>query len=248
MNQKYIGAALRVALLWGASLGPVAATWAQEKEIVVPSIVVSGVGEVKVKPDIARLELGVQTKNKDSAKAVQQNAAIADAVIKAIKAAGIADADLQTAGYSIYPDYEQQTTPAGGSRPVMSGYQVSNTVRVVVRKLGDTGKVIDGATKAGANWAGGISLDLNDADKKKAQSEALRKAVAEAREKADIMASAASVTNLRLITLTADSGGYSPVPMMAGRAMMKADVATPIVAGEQIISASVTARYGFSFQ
>lgn len=248
MRYKVTFAAFGAALLMAALAAPVAPTRAQDgtKEVVTPSIIVSGTGEVKVKPDIARIELGVQTQDKDSAKAVQQNANIADAVIKAVRAAGVAEADVQTTNYSIQPLYDYSQTPTG-QKQTFRGYQVMNTVRVTVRKLADTGKVIDGATKAGANWGGGISLDLNDADKRKAEDEALAKAVADAKRKADIIAKAAGVGGpLRLLTVSDSGGGGGPI-MPMGRAVMfaKADAATPIVAGEQSITASVSVRYGF---
>ena len=251
MDQKYLRAAFRVALLSAGVTIAAAPTWAQDlgKEALAQSIVVSGVGEVKVTPDIARIELGVQTQDKDSAKAVQQNANIADAVIKAVRAAGVAEADVQTTNYSIQPSYD----PASYGKPTppkVNGFQVMNTVRVTVRKLADTGKVIDSATKVGANWGGGISLDLNDADKQKAEDAALAKAVTDARRKADIIAKAAGVggnTALRLLTVSESGGGGGPV-MPLGRGVMfaKADAATPIVAGEQTITASVSVRYGFN--
>jgi hypothetical protein len=234
------------ALMLTASVAPV---WAQgtPREAITPSIMVSGTGEIKVKPDIARIDLGVQTQDKDSAKAVQQNASIADAVIKAVRAAGVAESDIQTTNYSIQPLYDFLQPKPGESQgqQVFRGYQVMNTVRVTVRKLAITGNVIDAATKAGANWSGGISLDLNDADKQKAEDAALAKAVADASRKAEIIAKAAGVSSLRLITISEGGGGSNPVPMMGRAEFAMAKAPTPIVAGEQTISASVSVRYSF---
>jgi uncharacterized protein YggE len=232
--------AMACAALLLVSLG---AARAQERDrAAMNGIVVQGTGEVKVKPDIARLELGVQTENADSTKAAQENAARTDAVIKAIRAAGVAENDIQTSGYSIYP----QSNPDGKSTKIFT-YQVQNTVRVTVRKIGDAGRVIDAATKAGANFAvNNISFDLNDADKQKALDDALARAVTDARRKAITLARAAGLDNITLVSI--EEGGVGPIHPpypMARMEMAKADVSTPISPGEQTLTASVTLRYAF---
>jgi uncharacterized protein YggE len=207
-------------------------------------IIVQGNGEVRVRPDIARLELGVQTQNADSTKAAQENATRTDAVIKAIKAGGVADNDIQTSGFSIFPQYDNRP----GKTPTITGYQVNNTVSVTVRRIGDTGKVIDAATKAGANFGGGISFDVNDVDKQKALDEALTKAVADARRKALTLAKAAGIAEISLVSI--EEGGAAPIrpPFpMARVSMAKADTTeTPISPGEQSLTASVTLGYSFT--
>jgi hypothetical protein len=212
--------------------------------IAAPSgITVQGTGEVQVRPDIARLNLGVQTQNTDSQKASQENARLSDAIIKAVRALGVAERDVQTSGYSINPQFDYQPNRS----PRLTGYQVSNMVLVTVRKIGDTGRVIDAAVKAGANLAGGINFDLNDADKAKAEEEAMTRAVTEADRKAKVIARAANIPTLMLASITENAGGYVR-PMFREVAMARvADAApTPVQPGEQTISASVTARYTFA--
>jgi uncharacterized protein YggE len=241
VRARVCGALACAALLMG-SLG--AAQAQQDRGYPAMSgLVVQGAGEVRVKPDIARLDLGVQTQNADSTKAAQENAARTDAVVKAIRATGVAESDIQTSGYSIFPQYENQP----GKNPTITGYQVSNTVRVTVRKIGDTGKAIDAATKAGANFGGGISFDVNDADKQKALDEALAKAVADARRKATTLAKAAGVSDITLVSIEEGSGSPIRPPYPVARMeMAKADVETPISPGEQSLTASVTLRYAFT--
>ena len=238
-----VPAVFLAALLVLLALPPAAR--AQERSPDLAGITVQGTGEVRVRPDIARLSLGVQTQGPDSTRAAQENAALTRKVIAAIRAAGVAEKDIQTQNYSIYPQYEQR--PVGGAGggeprpPRIVGYQVSNTVAVVVRKIADVGKVIDGAVRAGANVAGGISFDLDDPTK--AREEAMRKAVADALRKGRVMAEAASVGGLRLVSLVEGGVNY-PRSLYEAANLARADVGgTPVAAGEQTITATVTARF-----
>ncbi|MBC8141601.1 MAG: SIMPL domain-containing protein [Armatimonadetes bacterium] len=206
------------------------------------TIAVTGTGEVSVTPDIARITVGVQTRGKDSAVAAAENATRTDAVIKAVRALGVAQKDIQTEGYSIYPQFDYQKQP-----PVLTDYQVSNSVRITVRKLADAGKILDAALKAGANVAGGIEFDLSDPQK--ARDEAMAKAVKDAVRKAKLMAKALDTT--RTLTLLELSEGVAsdyqqPRPMLGMAMAREAKAApTPIEAGQTKITVSVTARFGF---
>ena len=203
-------------------------------------ISVTGTGEVSVTPDIARITVGVQTQGVDSATAGGENARKTDAVLKAIRALGVAEKDMQTEGYNIYPQFDYQKNP-----PVLTEYQVNNSVRITVRKMSDAGKILDAALKAGANVAGGITFDVSDPQK--AQDEALTKAVQDATRKASLMARATkSSATLRLIELTeGGANNYSPPMPMARMAMAgaMAEATTPVQAGQAKITAMVTARF-----
>lgn len=223
---------------------------AQERQGIMEGITVQGTGEVQVKPDIARLTLGVQNQATDSNQAAQENADRTQKVISAVRAAGVAEKDIQTANYSLYPRYDNRPRPEGrpgaglqGGEPVIVGYQVSNNVNVTVRKIGDAGKVIDAAVKAGANVAGGIGFALDDPTK--AREEAMRKAVADVMRKAHVMAEAAKVPDIRLVSLAEASASY-PQPVyfdaMARGAVAEA-ATTPVAPGEQTITVNVTARF-----
>ena len=213
-------------------------------------LTVSGSGEVQAAPDIARLSLGVVTQNADAGEASAANAQKSAALIKAIKNAGVADKDIQTTGYNISPQYDYSTRKPGDNRPPqIVGYQVSNTVRVVVRKITDAGKVLDAGIKAGANDAGGISFDLNDDTRAKAQAEALTRAVADAKTKADTLGKAAGLTNLRVDSISESSSDDGPRPVFRSMRAMSAAPGgneTPVQAGELTVSASVVMKYRFN--
>lgn len=229
---------------WGTTM-PKAATAQEETAPSISNksaIAVTGTGEVTVTPDIARITVGVQTNGKDSTVAAAENATRTDAVIKTIRALGVAQKDIQTEGYNIYPQFDYQKQPA-----VLTGYQVSNSVRITVRKLSDAGKILDAALKAGANIAGGIAFDISDPEK--ARDEAMTKAVKDAVRKAKLMAKALGKTqSLTLLELVEGSMGDNsqPRPMLMMAMRGKAEAApTPVEAGETKISVTVSARFGF---
>jgi uncharacterized protein YggE len=200
---------------------------------------VLGTGAVYVAPDIAHISAGVRTRNEDSVKAARDNAARADAVIKAVRALGVAEKDLRTEGYNLSPQMRYDE----GKDPVVTGYEVSNNIRITVRRLADAGVILDAAIKAGANVAGGIEFDLSDETAHRAKDDALTKAVADATRKAFVMARAAKAGRIDLMKVTegAPAMNYPRPVMFSARAA--AAPATPVSAGEQSVTANVTVRY-----
>jgi len=208
-------------------------------------ITVQGSGEVRVQPDIGIVTLGVQTQGPDSAKAAAENAAQADRVIAAARGAGVAEKDVQTSGYSISPQYDYRPQQQG-KPPILTGYQVNNTVRVTIRKIADVGKVLDAGIKAGANTAGGIAFDLDEPTAAQARDEATKKAVADAIHKAKVIADAAGVTQTKLIAISQGSIAMPRPRFDAGlkmRAMTAESQETPVATGEVTVSAEVSVRY-----
>jgi len=94
---------------------------------------VTGQGEVQAVPDVAVLNLGVQAQAPTVAVAQAQAKAAMDAVMAALKSSGVADKDIQTTGYNVW---QQTRWDNNTQEEVVTGYQVSNTVQVKVRKVG----------------------------------------------------------------------------------------------------------------
>lgn len=172
----------------------------------VRSLNASGTGIVSIKPDVAYINIGVHTESATAAEATAQNNKDAEAVIKAIKAAGVADDDIQTNNFSIYQNY--QTDPTTGAR-LSTTYVVDNTVAVTVRDLGKLGAILDASVKAGANTVNSIQFDL--LDKTQALADARTKAVKAAREQADALASAAGVTLVNIQTINTSENTPGPI-------------------------------------
>jgi uncharacterized protein YggE len=211
--------------------GPVAGAPATETTPAQHTITVSGNGKVTIVPDVARINLGV-TVSKPTVKAVRQAGAKAMTdIIAAIKALGIAEADIQTTNLSLYPQY------GSGSAPKIVGYQMSEQIVVTVRDLDKAGDVVDAATAKGANNVNGISFESGDPVK--AQNDARAAAVAAARTSAQAMAAAGNVSLGDVISIT-DASPSFPIWYGAARGAAIEDLATPVQPGTQDLTATVT--------
>jgi uncharacterized protein YggE len=208
-----------------------------------PQIVVNGRGEVRVVPDVATVTIGVQTRANTAAEATAENSKKQLAVVNAIKAKGVAAAQISTSGFSVQPEtvYDQR----GQAAPKTTGYLVSNMVTVELKRTEQVGPVIDGALAAGANQIHGLSFSVSSPDS--ARRAALAQAVQNARQDAEVAARAAGGTLGQLIEIIATE--YQ-VPFLqaktAGFAMRSmAEAAPPVEAGTTSVSASVSARWRF---
>ena len=155
---------------------------------------VSGTGQVLVQPDIAVITVGVEAKAKTVATARDQAAISMNAMIDALKAAGIQDKDIQTQFFNISPEYSfQDRTDAFGDRvreQVLVGYRVTNRATVKVRDIDQTGKVLDDVARAGGDLTQiqGINFTVSDPSPFHVQARevAVKEALAKARQFADL--------------------------------------------------------------
>lgn len=213
---------------------------AEQTPLVAPGdtlLTLSAEGKSARTPDIAGFSAGITTLGRTASAAMAANAAAMTRVIAALKAAGIADRDVQTSDLSLNPIFDN--APNTGDRPRITGYQAGNTVTVRARVIADTGRVIDTLVSAGANEVNGPNFALDQPEA--ALDEARTAAVASARRRADLYARAAGLKVLRIVTIS-ESGGFSPQPMMmmARKAM---DVSTPVAAGEVALTANITVQF-----
>jgi uncharacterized protein len=198
------------------------------------SIVVTGDGTVSTTPDRAQVSFGVSTDAKTASAALHGNAVEMAKVIAALKAQGIAPADIKTELVSLSPRY----TSNGES---VVGYSASNSVSATLRNLDKVGPVIDAAVDAGANQVNGPNLVRSDASA--TYRLALRAAISNARGKAQAIAKASGL-HLRRITDVSEATAAPPVPETA-----RTDVAapsTPIEPGTQLVQATVTVTFAVS--
>lgn len=203
-------------------------------------IEVSGEASVNVKPDFARVTLGVTTTGKDARDAMSANAKSVDAFISLIRAEGVAAADIQTSSLSVSPQFSNPTQASPAAQTII-GYSVSNMVTVTVRDLSRLGGLIDKAVGAGANAMYGISYGENDPGATLDKARPL--AVADARRKAEIYADAAGARVGRLMLLT-EQLGASPAPFMRHTFAQSAGAApTPIEPGEDKLTVAITAQF-----
>lgn len=183
------------------------------------TVSVSGDGSVMVEPDAASVSIGVNTVNANLAEAQAQNNSIITEVLKALKAAGIADKDIQTSSFNVnlIQNYDNNGMPGE-----ITGYQVNNQLNVTVRDLDKLGEVLETAIAKGANSIYGITFMVTDSSA--AESQARKLAVADATKKAQELAGASGATLGRIITISETaSPGNVPIPFAAGAAKGAAD-------------------------
>jgi len=214
---------------------------AAEAEAEKRTINVSGQSKVTASPDFATINLGVVTEDKDAKVAQKTNAQSMEKVIKAIKALGIADSDIQTSNYSIYPvyNYKQET-----GESVITAYRVNNSVNVTVRDLNKAGSVIDAAADSGVNISSSITFGLSNYEDY--YNEALKNAVLAANRKANTIAGALGVKLKGAVTVN-EGGGYSPLTnyVVYSKSDEAVGASTPIQAGELEITAYVNIVYEY---
>jgi uncharacterized protein YggE len=200
---------------------------------------VTGEGSVNAAPDFARVTLGVTNTGKTAGEAMAANAKAANALVSLIKSEGVAPADIQTSEVSISPMFSQPS-PGQQNTPTITGYSVSNNVAVLVREIPRLGALLDKAVTAGANSIYGVGFGHNDPGAILDKARPL--AVADAMRKAEIYAAAGGARIGRLMALT-EEGGFQP-PVAFSRAYAAgAPAPTPIEAGEDRLTVTVTARF-----
>jgi uncharacterized protein YggE len=191
-------------------------------------LTVTGTGSVRTVPDRAQFAFGVETQAATARAALAANTAAAGRLLAALRTAGIAAADLQTAQVSLSPRTNEQGTE-------IVGYSASNTVTATIRDLARIGGLVDAAVDAGANSISGPSLTRADATAQYRQ--ALRAAFGDAREKAEALA-AASGRSVGRVTAIVEGGGVTPLP-----AADAARSSVEIAPGTQTIEASVSVTF-----
>lgn len=199
------------------------------------TLTVNAEGRVARAPDIAEVSGGVVTSAPTAAAAMRENAERMTAVVAAVRKAGIAERDIQTSGLSLQPQYRYQNN----APPVLTGYQATNTVSLQIRKIAETGKLLDALVGVGANQISGPNFRVEAADA--ALDEARVEAVATARARAELYAKAAGKQVRRIVSI-AESGGFEPGPrpLIAKAMMMDAAPAPPVAPGEVALAVNVT--------
>lgn len=196
---------------------------------------VSASADAKRVPDVASISTGVVTQAAEANAAMRANAVQMDRMMAAIRAAGIAERDVQTSGISLNPQYNYRDN----APPTITGYQASNTVSITVRDLSKLGKVLDTLVEQGANQVNGPSFEVDKPDE--AYDEARVSALKKAQSRAQTYADALGLKVRRIVSIS--EGGSSmprPMPMMR---MMAADAdmakETSVSPGETTLSVNL---------
>lgn len=217
------------AVLMGGPLGAAAEDKRMER-----TITVSGTGIVKAEPNVAYVSTGVVTEGSTAKEAIARNTAAMSKLVEGLKKSGIAAGDIQTTTFNVGPRYTQ---PKDGKPATINGYQVTNQVRLTIRNVAKLGDLLDEAIVLGANQINHIAFDIADAEPLK--DDARKQAVANARKRAELYASAAGVSLGDVLRLVEDGAGFNPV--LEGRVAMRA--AVPVEPGTRTLEVEVHVTY-----
>lgn len=240
LNRMLRPALLAAALALGTTAMTASAQNAAVQAAPIPAdgtlLSVSAQAESRRVPDVASISTGVVTRAADANAAMRANAEQMDKVMAAIRAAGIAERDIQTSGVNLNPDYRYEENKA----PVITGYQASNTVNLKVRDLSKLGKALDALVASGANQVNGPSFEIDQPEA--AYDEARQAALKKAQARAEMYARSLGLKVRRIVSISEGGGFRPPVPMpMVAMARGKAEAAydTAISPGETALSANL---------
>jgi uncharacterized protein len=202
-------------------------------------LTVQAEAQLKAAPDMASISAGVVTTAATAQEALAQNAKRMTAMLAALKEAKVEARDMQTSGVSLQPQYIYNNNEA----PKLTGYQVTNTVDVVIRKLDGLGPVLDTLATKGASNMNGPNFSIYEPDP--IMDEARTKAVQKAVKRAGLYAQAAGLRVKRIVSIT-EGGNIQQAPMpyqgnMVAQSKMADD--TPIAPGRVGVSANVTMTF-----
>ncbi len=200
-------------------------------------IMVMGEGKASAQPDVAMVNIGVETRSATAKGAADANKEQMADVMEALQGMGIAEEDIQTADYTIYPEMQWSEDEP----PRVIGYVASNSLLVKIRQIDQVGDVLDAVTEAGANNIYGIQFTIDDPSSLREQARA--EAMADAQSKAQALADLAGV-GLGKPRLISESFVEVPIPYPAvERAPMGGGVEVPVSPGQLEISVSVQVTF-----
>ena len=202
------------------------------------TISVTGCGTVEVSPDIAYLNVGVAVENKDPTQAMDDLTVKANAIVEALKKAGVKKEDIKTTGLSLYPVYSYD--PDTGKQ-TLEGYRASESFSIKA-ELSNAGKLLTIASKNGATDIQGIVFDVSNKDELKLK--AIENAMKDARAKAD---AALIGTNYKVTGIKTISVESAPIyPVYRDMLVQGAEANVPIEGGTIGVDANVSVVFYFS--
>ncbi len=213
---------------------PLALT-SQESSVNLNTIIVTGTGIIHAKPDVAMVNIGVQTESKTAQDALQQNSDKMNSVMDSLKTNGIPEGNIKTLSYRLDPimRYDENT-------PTLIGYTAVNTIQVTLEDVNMVGSIIDISVSAGANLVHNIQFTVSKDRLDDLREDAIDAAVNDAQQKADATSKSLGVRLIGPISVSL-TPGYEPRPYYEEART----ASTPIIPGELEISSNVQVTYAF---
>jgi hypothetical protein len=209
-------------------------------EFAATTVSLAAIGDVKITPDRASLNLGVNIEAPAAAQAMRQNATQMAAVIASLKAQGVPDRDIRTQGLNLQTNYAY----APNQPPRLTGYRASNTVSVIIEDMDKVGPLLDAAVAAGANQVNSINFSLKNPAA--AEDQARAEAIKALKAKAEIYAQANGLRVARLVRMSEGPGAPVVQPFALNEVVVTAariGAQTPVSAGEMDVRVQVNAVY-----
>lgn len=218
-----------------------------------PIITVSGYGEVFAKPDIATFSFSIESKEADANTAQDKASETMKSILEYLAQSGVEEKDVKTENYTLSPQYEYdqvictQWACPPAREPKMIGYQVSQSVVVKVRDTAKVGELVSGVGSKGALNVSSVSFTIDDEDALKA--EAREKAIADAKEKAKVLAKNLDARIVRMSGYWENQDGGYPMPYGVGMGgdmiNAKSEMSQPaqIPSGENMITSQISISY-----
>ena len=204
------------------------------------TLFVTGSSTTQTKPDKVTLSLGVETTNTKAKAALTANSELMNKIINALQIAGVNENETSTSSFTITPNRDYSIDKNQGK---LIGFTVSNSLQIDSHNVNDSSEWIDIAVSSGANNVNSIFFSMSDEKLDGIKNELLREAIENAREKADIAASALGLKVGGIRTVNVDQATpFFPGPIPYAAESLKSDAitpSTPIMAGEHQITLSV---------
>jgi len=206
------------------------------------TIFVSGSATAHTKTDKVIISLGVETTDKTAEKTLLSNSNLMNKVMDALKQSGVQQNETSTSAFSIKPNYNYSKY---GDRGNLSGFTVSNSIQIESSSINNVSQWIDTAVQAGANTVNDVYFSVSEEKLQNIKNMLLKEAVANAKTKADIVAAASGLNIAGIKSITVGEIGIPPVPGPLYSKSVSSDEAssTPILAGEQQVSITVSIVY-----
>lgn len=206
-------------------------------------IVVTGTGEVTAQPDMATIRLGVTHQDADAADAMNRVSEDVRKLFETVAEFGIQPRDLQTASLRLDTIWENRRSNDQGP-PRISGFVASNDISIRVRDFARLGELLDRLLRDGANQFSGVSFAVQRPEP--LVDEARRRAVADAKRKAELYAQAAGVRMGEVLEIREPGAASVPAPRMSRMEPIMAEAAMPVAGGELTFSAQITILYAIA--
>ncbi len=222
--------------------------YGQQTPVLSPSrertISVTGTATTSVLPDLVTIQFGVDTEGPTAQEAINANSQVMNAVVTAVQNLGVSKDEISTAGFSIYPIYNDSVPDpkTGIHKSILTGYRASNTLYVKTIKLSMAGNIIDTAVGAGANRVDNLSFSLSPEKQQSLQDDLLGKAVLNAKSRAEKALEPLSqkIIGVKMVNLS-ELNIPSPIYYGNGGALM--EKTTPVFTSNQDVTTTATVTF-----